>query len=143
MDLQEFIFYLVWKFDITRFTAFWIYKKKFAKENFCLWKSLLKPGHYFFLHLLIMKRLEHGASLTFTRVLQEFYFLFLKYSNSLISSLNISVISGRNHQISKNYYTGPALPYLVLLKSLIWANFKISLEITCNGCPCFDTFLGH
>ena len=39
--------------------------------------------------------------------------------------------------------TGPALPYSVLLKSLIWANFKISMEFTYNGYPCFNTFLPY
>merc|ERR1712055_963885 len=35
-------------------------------------------------------------------------------------------------------FTGPALPYLVLLKSLIWASFKISKNFAGNnGGPCF------
>ena len=63
--------------------------------------------------------------------------------NSLISLLSISIIHEQKPPNLQKLLTGPALPYSVLLKSLIWANFKISMEFTYNGYPCFNTFLGH
>ena len=143
MDLQEFIFYLVWKFDITRFTAFWIYKKKFYKGKFLSLKKFVKARALFFPP---SPHNETCWTRCFTNIHKSFTRVFFFFWNIQIhlKAFSISVSStSRNHQISKNYYTGPALPYLVLLKSLIWANFKISLEFTYNGGPRFYTFLGH
>ena len=72
-----------------------------------------------------------------------------KHPNSDVSTFKnfrirvFQLSTSRNHQISKNYSQARRYPIQFLLKSLIWANFKISMELTCNGYPCFNTFLGH
>merc|ERR1712055_261819 len=44
----------------------------------------------------------------------------------------------REHQISQNYYTAPALPYLDLLQSCICADLKILLGYTKKAALCFS-----